>query len=301
MKCFHGVRAAVLSCVLVYAASLSVQAGTVTFDLGGSGRDNIQGWNYVVGTSRVGGFLNRRGRVVQTTYQYGNSWQQTRSDADGDVTLTITPDAFTSGAAGTTGTYTVGNTTVSGTYLGDNDRDATASVTQSSDGLGVMNNGRSLTDDSPFEVDGSSAGSFGTGWFDFLVLDFSREVTLDFVNFSQFDAQDRFRLIYDANGDGIVGGAGDFMSDAFGEGSGGQFSSFAGLSTSAIGIAAVNADSAWRLQQLGLSFGGTTPQPPTTTPPPTSPPPPAPVPLPAAGWMLIAGIGGLLAMRRRSA
>ena len=33
----------------------------------------------------------------------------------------------------------------------------------------------------------------------------------------------------------------------------------------------------------------------------TPPPPPAPVPLPAAAWMLLAGLGGLVAMRRRTA
>lgn len=35
------------------------------------------------------------------------------------------------------------------------------------------------------------------------------------------------------------------------------------------------------------------------TPPPNNPPPPAPVPLPAAGWMLLAGLGGMGVMRRR--
>lgn len=34
-------------------------------------------------------------------------------------------------------------------------------------------------------------------------------------------------------------------------------------------------------------------------PPPPPPPPPNPVPLPAAGWLLLGGIGGLTALRRR--
>jgi len=35
------------------------------------------------------------------------------------------------------------------------------------------------------------------------------------------------------------------------------------------------------------------------TPPPNNPPPPNPVPLPAAGWMLLMGLGGMGVMRRR--
>ncbi|MEM6371216.1 MAG: VPLPA-CTERM sorting domain-containing protein [Pseudomonadota bacterium] len=39
----------------------------------------------------------------------------------------------------------------------------------------------------------------------------------------------------------------------------------------------------------------------STLAPPPPPPPPAPVPLPATGWLLLVGVGGLIAVRKRRA
>jgi hypothetical protein len=41
----------------------------------------------------------------------------------------------------------------------------------------------------------------------------------------------------------------------------------------------------WKLKKISVTY--------------TPPPPPNVVPLPAAGWMLLAGLGGIAAMKRR--
>ncbi|MEM6610411.1 MAG: VPLPA-CTERM sorting domain-containing protein [Pseudomonadota bacterium] len=300
----------ILSAFVVATSATMVSAGSVTFNLGGNG---------TTGT----GVLDSQLRFAHSqpgfpaAFYSGTGWQGTESDTDGDVTLTITPGAFTQGVAGTVGSFTAGSQIVDGLNLGNNALDNTARVTQSSGGLGVMNNGNAFTDDAPFDVDRLSGGTFGTGWHDFLVLEFDREVTLDFAQFSNFDRMDSFRLIYDADNDGVIGSAGDFLTDAL-TAANGLFDTFADYADSIFGIAAIDEGSAWRFQELGVSWSGTTPPtttpptgepptsvPPTSGPPPNSPPPgtpptpdPAPVPLPAAGWMLIAGLGGLLAMRK---
>lgn len=284
-------------------AAASANAVTLTFNLEGNGRENIENADE----------FTARGLVLR----YGTAWEQTQSTPDGDLTLRITPSAYTMGASGVSSTATIGARTFDGITLDNNARDSTASVTQSATGLGVMNNGTAATDDSPYDVDGSSGGIFGTGWFDYLVLEFDREVTLDYATFQNFGDTDRFRLMFDLDGQGVFGGEGDFLSDALGEGLGtggvGQYIPDGGLTVSRFGLAAVSAGSAWRLEELGVSFPGAptdpdtdpgtdpdpdSPGPPTTSVPDTPVPPIAPIPLPAAGWMLIAALGSLGALRR---
>lgn len=316
------VSAAALGCLFATTAN----AVSVTFDFTGDGTTNITNPQD----------LDFRG----TPLTFGLDWSQTISTSDGDVTLTVVPHGFTAGAAGTAASSSFAGQNYDGRILADNARDPQSNITQTALGLGVMNNGTAATDDAPFDVDGSSGGAFGNGWFDYLVLQFDREVSLDFANLSNFDASDQFHFVFDANGDGILGNAGDFLTDglAAGLGAGGVANFLPGpdfLFTD-LGIAAIDGDSAFRLEELGVSLapaaGGTpgtgtpgsgtpgtgnpttgtpTPGNPTTgTPvigspnpggPPSNPSGPstpdaptiAPVPLPAAGWLLLAGFAGL--------
>ena len=272
--------------VVVASSVSSAMAAPVTFNLGGDGGTNIVSPDALYSPTR------------RTTYFYGDAWEQTQQTLHGDLTLRITPGAYTAGVSGIAGTAAVGGQTVSGQVLSANSRDGTALVTQTRDGLGVMNNGTRDTDDTPNDVDGSSGGIFGTGWFDYLVLEFSEEVLFDYARFANYGATDRFHLIFDPDGVGDVGGAGDFLTDELGTsltavGALAEFAPGDSFATRRIGIAAIGNGSAWRLNELGVSF-------PASNPPGPDPQTPAaaPVPLPAAAWFLIAALGGLGVMGR---
>lgn len=284
-------------CALLMSAA--AQGATVEFYLGGDGDDGFTSSNTV--TPTVSDSVYDPSRPITL----GDEWQGTETANGQDVTLTVTPMAFTSGASGLAGTFVAGGQTLQGVYLGDNNMDRDARLTQTFSGIGLMNNSQAFTDDQPFQVDGSSGGQFGPGWFDIIALSFDREVTIDYTAFSMFDAvSDSFRLIYDTNGDGQIGTEGDFMTAAFtGAGANpGLFDNLPGLATDVIGIAAVNAEAAWQLHSLQVSWDSSTPPGDDPTPPGSPPTPdPAPIPLPAAGWLLIGAIGGLFAYRRVTA
>ena len=262
----YSVRA-LLSAAFVATSVVAAQAGTVTFNFAGSGT----------------------GATSFTT----QAWEQTQSTSAGDVTLRVTPGAFTAGASGVDGPVDIGGTTYSGRTLGDNSLDGDANLTQTRQGLGVMNNSTARTDNS-HDVDGSSGGIYGTGWFDYLVLETDRMVSFDYMVFQNFGNRDSFRLLVDLDGSAAMGSTGDFLTDAFGyrdasrvTGRGQyrmtEFTPAQDLNFNRVGIAAVDEGAQWRLLEVGLRVHDT--------------PVPAPVPLPAAAWMLIAAIGGLGAMR----
>lgn len=111
---------------------------------------------------------------------------------------------------------------------------------------------------------------------EYLTLSFSPEITFKSVTFSYWDSNDDARF-YTYNGSGWdyrggVGSSGDsiYSYDFFGTYTGSSF---------AIGASGYNDE--WKLRSVAVDY----------TPPV--------VPLPAAGWMLMAGIGGLAAMKRR--
>ena len=278
------VRTLVSAAVIAATTVVAAHANTITFNFSGHGDRNVLG-----ATSF---------QANGTTFRYGEAWEQTQTAPDGDVTLRVTPGAFTRGVSGTDGSATIGGTTYSGRTLASNSHDSNANLTQTRQGLGVMNNGRALTDNAPYDVDGSSGGIYGTGWLDYLVLETDRVVSFDYVRFANFGSRDSFRLLFDLDGSGAIGSSGDFLSQAFTHSSGRriggrgvnrttQFTPGQGTTFNRIGIAAIDPGAQWRLLEVGLRVHDD-PVPPT----------PAPVPLPAAAWMLLAGIGGLGALGR---
>jgi hypothetical protein len=137
-------------------------------------------------------------------------------------------------------------------------------------GLGVVNS----SGDGSHTVD-------GLGFDDFVQLSFSEDVNLNSLRFNFFQQRrtdEQFRIIFDTSGDGSIG-VGDFISQSLTAANPFNFTTqFVG---SVFGIVALGDSDDWKLAGVSGTFA------------------PAPVPLPAAGLLLLAGLGGLGAMSRR--
>lgn len=120
----------------------------------------------------------------------------------------------------------------------------------------------------------------GNGWKDFISIAFDAPVTLSKVVFSFFGSNDDFRWIHDSSGNGAIG-VGDAISARV---SSNPYSGFGSASSSLFAIGAFDSDDEWKLKAVTVEFA-----------------PPAEVPLPAAGWLMLAALGGLAAARRRRA
>ncbi|WP_299814972.1 VPLPA-CTERM sorting domain-containing protein [uncultured Jannaschia sp.] len=171
-------------------------------------------------------------------------------------------------------TFTYGDLslTVTGAIFGYDAKTGKAAftpiATQSHDkGIGIQN---SLLDNTHL-VDGS-------GKQEALVFTFNREVRLDNISFSYWDGNDHFALATGANVDfkGISGSGSSFYHT---EGFSKDYTS------DIFALGAFEKNDEYKVKKLTVSYDDT--------------PPPSPVPLPAAAWMLVAGIGGLAAAARR--
>ncbi len=201
-------------------------------------------------------------------YGAGGSYQTT---VDG-LTLTVTAGSFVDG-------YQYGTTRwvrddednrVYGSVIGSNnsfDRNAYVNA-DGANGLGVYNNvRRGRTTDNTGDVDGRY-------WDDFLILTFDQNVQLDIARFGSFDSNDDYRMIYDMTGDAELG-YGDFVTRS---GDDNPQTSFPWVHDNVFGFLATGSNDDWRLAELQVSI----------------------VPLPAGGLLLLTGLAGLAAMRRRS-
>lgn len=200
-------------------------------------------------------------------YQYtpSTSYEQT---VDG-LTVTITAgsfiDGFNFGATKSSTAKDHDGNIVHGYVAKKNEYDDDARVDVWG-GIGVKNNYSKGTDDS-YTADGSN-------WDDFLIVKFSSDVQVKKAKFSAFDGNDDFRLFYDT-GNGVLGD-GDFLTYKYNSN---PFSQFPTVKGDLIGFAATDKKDNWRLKKLTVHVSE--------------------VPLPAAGLMLIAGLGGLGALKRR--
>ena len=125
----------------------------------------------------------------------------------------------------------------------------------------------------------------GRGWDDFVQISFGQDILVDSISFGFFDKSDRFRVIADKNNDDEIG-VGDFLSNTVDIPGNGTFTdasltNFFG-STNTFAIGAFGYHDSWKLQSITVSYTEM-----------------AAVPLPASGLLLLAGFGGLAAMRRR--
>lgn len=196
------------------------------------------------------------------------------------LTLTVTAGSFIDGFdfPSSTTRYDSDGNAVRGYVVGNsNSFDDSAYLTADSpDGLGVMNNvsysrrnGRTSTDDS-YTTDGSY-------WDDFLIFSFSADVQLDHAVFGDYDSNDDYRLMYDLNGNGSLG-YGDYVTFSR---DGNPTSSFPSVMDNVFGFLATGSNDNWRIRSLSVSGDLST------------------VPVPAGGLLLMTGLAGFAAMRRR--
>jgi hypothetical protein len=121
---------------------------------------------------------------------------------------------------------------------------------------------------------------------EFLLLTFNREITLNSVSFSFWNA-DRTRWGHQIDGDDARvyshDGSDWVYEEQISDGDNGTYTTafadpYAG---SMFAIGATDYNDGWKLRSISVDYE------------------PSVVPLPAAGWMLFAGLGGLAAMKRR--
>lgn len=120
-----------------------------------------------------------------------------------------------------------------------------------------------------------------SGWNDFISLSFDVDVILTGVTFGRYNRWfDDFRWLTDTSGDGSIG-VGDFISDELTVT--GSYSGFGGAAGRVFAFGAFDHWDSWALESVTFETI-----------------PPSAVPLPAGGLLLLSGLFGIAAVRRKS-
>ena len=138
--------------------------------------------------------------------------------------------------------------------------------TQNNEGLGVDNQ----NPDGDIDIDGAGSN-------DIVIFRFSEAIALDRIIFEDIEGADDVTFVTSTGFGGAI--EFDIQDLAFLDTDGDEgVVDFGGREITAFGIGARGSNDSFRISRVEISA----------------------VPLPAAGWMLLAGVGGIAAMRRRS-
>lgn len=197
--------------------------------------------------------------------------------SESGIDLTVTAGAFAGAWNGADSTHLDdrGNA-IEGATTSGNAFDSTVRVGQYAVGIGATNNTRACFGGAYVCSTDNSTLVDGQGWTDFLTLSFSEAVQLSAAEFGYFGANDGYRLFYDANGDGALGND-DFLTGRYMDA---RLEDVASISTTLLGFVASDATDGWTLSSVEVEL--------------------LPNPLPAPILLLLAGLGGLYAIRRRA-
>jgi len=148
----------------------------------------------------------------------------------------------------------------------DLNNETNIAFTQNNEGLGVDN----LNPDGDIDIDG-----FGSN--DIVIFRFSEAIALNRIIFEDIEGADDVTFVTSTGFGGAI--EFDIQDLAFDDTDGDEgFVDFGGRKITAFGIGARGKYDSFRISRVEVNS----------------------VPLPAAGWMLLAGVGGMAAMRRRA-